>query len=163
MKGEQKFEQFKSYWGTWRGRERGGHHVSKFSDKVRTCTTPCKISQGSCDPAALRLRIPLGYRPSASRSGTLNKKAEKAFNEKKSRNETTHIYECLGERLLEGVRDRDLILDEVISTFQSTRATAVSVNGKAVQRQGTCLPENTLGGTLWERRGSLRCGSGSVG
>ena len=71
-----------------------------FETRYVPVQSTCKFSQGSCDPAALRLRIPLGYRPSAPRSGTLNKKAEKAFNEKKSRNETTHIQskslKCMG-------------------------------------------------------------------
>ena len=34
--------------------------------------------------------------------------------EKRSRSETTSIYESLGAALLEGVRDRDVILDETI-------------------------------------------------
>ena len=53
-------------------------------------------------------------------SDNFDKKAGKAFKEKKkSRRETTHIYECLGQRLLEGVRDRDLISNEVIHARKS--------------------------------------------
>jgi hypothetical protein len=49
----------------------------------------------------------------------LDKKAERALRERRSRSETTHIYDCLEQRLLGGSRDRDLILDEVIRARES--------------------------------------------
>lgn len=49
----------------------------------------------------------------------LGKMAEKALREKRSRDELTHIYDCLGQFLLGGSKDRDLILDEVMYARES--------------------------------------------
>ena len=67
----------------------------------------------------MRLNVPLGHQPSAPRPSFPNKKAEKAFREKMSRNEMTRIYGCLDQYFggLDG--NRDQVLDEVIHARKS--------------------------------------------
>ena len=100
-------------------------------------------------------------------SGTPDKKAEKAHKERNTRNETSRIYECLGKGLLEGVRDRDIILDEVIHARKSFTQPGNRHIDRNTKQLNTRVPvllrallagvvtTRTVGKVSWEEHGGL--------
>lgn len=91
--------------------------------------------------AALRLKVPLGPQPPAPHTGALTKREEKASRERRGRREATYIYDCLGQHLLGGCKDRDLILDEVIVARKcSTQLDDSIITDKPTKKSSVRVP-----------------------
>jgi hypothetical protein len=72
----------------------------------------------------------MGQQPPVLYPGTPNRKAEKAFKEKMSRNETAQIHDRIGQHLIEGGRDRDRVLDEITRS----RKTFIQLSDRGVDK-----------------------------